>query len=359
MVIAGLGIGLLPGVAPDVPRVELEPDTVLLLFLPPILFSAAYFLSPRELWRNIRPITLLAVGLVIMTTLAVAVVAMLLAPQMGWPVAIALGAIVSPPDAIAATSIARRLNLPRRLVIIFEGESLVNDATALTIYRLAVTAAVDRREPEPGHGRDELRRRRRRGDAHRPRGRLDHDLDGGAAPAAAADRGARRRSSRRSRPTSRPRPSASQAWSRPSPPACYLGWRAPRILRSDTRLLATGTWQMVIFVVNGLAFLLVGLQLPVVHRGASRAMSPASCSAWRRRCPPTVIARPPGVGLPGDLPAALARSRPWPAGIRHRRRGVVLILGWGGMRGAVSLAAALALPHVTATVSSHSRGAAS
>ena len=142
MVIAGLGIGLLPGVAPDVPRVELEPDTVLLLFLPPILFSAAYFLSPRELWRNVRPITLLAVGLVIMTTLAVAVVAMLLAPQMGWPVAIALGAIVSPPDAIAATSIARRLNLPRRLVIILEGESLVNDATALTIYGLAVTAAV-------------------------------------------------------------------------------------------------------------------------------------------------------------------------------------------------------------------------
>ena len=79
-----------------------------------------------------------------MTTLAVAVVAMLLAPQIGWPVAIALGAIVSPPDAIAATSIARRLNLPRRLVIILEGESLVNDATALTIYRLAVA-----RRPRP------------------------------------------------------------------------------------------------------------------------------------------------------------------------------------------------------------------
>src|SRR6185312_9218983 len=83
MVIAGLAIGLLPGVTPSVPRVELAPETVLLLFLPPILFSAAYFLSPRELWRSVRPISLLAFGLVIITTLAVAVVAMLLAPQMG------------------------------------------------------------------------------------------------------------------------------------------------------------------------------------------------------------------------------------------------------------------------------------
>ena len=133
MVVAGLGIGLVPGI----PRVELDPELVLALFLPPILFSAAFFLSPRELWRNVRPITLLAVGLVFTTTLAVAAVVMAVAPQVGWPVAITLGAIVSPPDAIAATSIARQLNLPRRLVIIFEGESLVNDATALTIYRLA------------------------------------------------------------------------------------------------------------------------------------------------------------------------------------------------------------------------------
>ena len=124
------------------PTVELDPDTVLTLFLPPILFSGAFFLSVRDLWRNIRPIALLAVGLVITTTIAVAVVAIALVPELGWPMALALGAIVSPPDAIAATSIARRLNLPRRLVIIFEGESLVNDATALTVYRLAVIAAV-------------------------------------------------------------------------------------------------------------------------------------------------------------------------------------------------------------------------
>ena len=121
MVVAGLALGLVPGL----PRLETDSDLILAIFLPPILFSAAYFLSPWELWRNVRPISLLAIGLVFITTLAVAAVVMALAPQVGWPAAIALGAIVSPPDAIAATAIARRLNLPRRLVIIIEGESLV------------------------------------------------------------------------------------------------------------------------------------------------------------------------------------------------------------------------------------------
>ena len=138
MVVAGLAIALLPAT----PSVELDPDTVLTVFLPPILFSGAFFLSLRDLWRSIRPITLLAVGLVLTTTAAVAVVAMAFVPEIGWPMALALGAIVSPPDAIAATSIARRLNLPRRLIVILEGESLVNDATALTMYRIAVAAAV-------------------------------------------------------------------------------------------------------------------------------------------------------------------------------------------------------------------------
>ena len=157
MVLAGLALALVPAF----PAVELEPDVVLVIFLPPILFAAAYSLSPRELWRNIRPISLLAVGLVIATTAAVAAVAMSFAPELGWPMAIALGAIVSPPDAIAATSIARRLGVPRRLVIIFEGESLVNDATALTIYRLAVIAAVAGTTFDTGGGADRVRDGRR------------------------------------------------------------------------------------------------------------------------------------------------------------------------------------------------------
>ncbi|MDQ2941687.1 MAG: cation:proton antiporter, partial [Chloroflexota bacterium] len=138
MVVAGLGLGLVPGL----PRVELDPDLVFLLFLPPILFSAAFFTSIREFRANVRPIGLLAIGLVLATTGVVALVVHSVEPQIGWAAAFTLGAIVSPPDAIAATAIAQRLGLPRRLVTIIEGESLVNDATALVAYRLAVVAVV-------------------------------------------------------------------------------------------------------------------------------------------------------------------------------------------------------------------------
>ena len=138
LVIGGLVLGLVPGL----PVVTLRPDLVFLVFLPPILWAAAYFTSWREFRYNIRPISLLAVGLVLATTAAVAFVARLLLPGMGWAEAIALGAIVSPPDAVSATAIARRLHIPRRIVTILEGESLVNDATALVLYRTAVGAAV-------------------------------------------------------------------------------------------------------------------------------------------------------------------------------------------------------------------------
>src|SRR6185436_3302029 len=119
-----------------------DPDLVFLIFLPPILWSAAYFTSLRDFRANLRPITLLAVGLVLATTAAVAAVARLLMPTMSWPVAVALGAIVSPPDAVAATAIARRLRIPYRLVTVLEGESLINDAAALVLYRTAVAAAL-------------------------------------------------------------------------------------------------------------------------------------------------------------------------------------------------------------------------
>ena len=138
LVIGGLVLALVP----ELPVVHLDPDLVFLVFLPPILWSAAYFTSFRDFRANIRPISLLAVGLVLATTAAVAAVAHAALPGIGWPEAIALGAIVSPPDAISATAIAKRLHLPGRLVTIFEGESMVNDATALVLYRAAVAAAV-------------------------------------------------------------------------------------------------------------------------------------------------------------------------------------------------------------------------
>ena len=129
-------LGLLPGL----PDVELEPELVLVIFLPPLLYSAAFFANLHDLKRDMRGITLLAVGLVLATMCVVAVVAHELVDGMPWAAAFALGAIVAPTDPLAATAIARRLAVPRRVVSIIEGESLINDGTALVAYRAAVVA---------------------------------------------------------------------------------------------------------------------------------------------------------------------------------------------------------------------------
>jgi CPA1 family monovalent cation:H+ antiporter len=339
MVVAGLGVGLVP----FLPRLELAPDVVLALFLPPILFSASFFLGPRELWRNVRPITLLAVGLVFTTTLAVAAIAMAVAPQLGWPAAIALGAIVSPPDAIAATSIARRLNLPRRLVIILEGESLVNDATALTIYRLAVAAAV----PVAGAVALDLRGAAVSFVAVALGGAIVGLVVGWVAAwlLSLLDD-----------------PPVEVLLSLLVPFAAYLpaevlglsgvlatvaagllvGSRMPRVTSSDTRLLGTSTWQMVIFVVNGLAFIIIGLQLPTVIGDVEGYALGDLIGIAAAVCLTVIIVRLawiyPATYLPRWLFPSVARRDPAPPAR------VPVILGWGGMRGAVSLAAALALP---------------
>jgi CPA1 family monovalent cation:H+ antiporter len=334
MVLGGLGLGFVP----ELPRVELEPEIVLLLFLPPILFSAAYLSSPRELWRNVRPISLLAFGLVLTTTLAVAAVVSWLAPGIPFAAAVALGAIVSPPDAIAATAIAQRLGLPRRLVTILEGESLVNDATALVTYRFAVAAALT-------------------GSFSIGEAALSFVLVavGGVLIGLAVGWAASWLLARLDDPP------VEVLISLIAPFAAYLpaeilgvsgvlaavsgglllGWRAPRVMSSDTRVLGFGTWQMTTFVVNGLAFLLIGLQLPSVMdeiggRPAGELALLGGAVAG------TVIAVRmlwvfPATYLPRILVPGLAERDPAPSAR------AVLVLGWAGMRGAVSLAAALAL----------------
>ena len=137
LVLGGLALGLVPGIT----EIELEPDLVLVVFLPPLLYAAAFFSDLRALRDDARSITLAAIGLVLLTMGAVAVVAHEVI-GMSWPLAFALGAIVSPTDPVAATAIMRQLGAPRRLVNVIEGESLVNDATALVAYRVAVAAAV-------------------------------------------------------------------------------------------------------------------------------------------------------------------------------------------------------------------------
>src|SRR5581483_2188646 len=134
--------GLLLGFVPGLPRVQLAPDIVLVAILPPLLYSAAFFTGLRDLRQNLRPISLLAIGLVIATTCGVAVVAHAAIPQLSWGGSFTLGAILSPTDSLAATEVLSRLSLPRRIVSILEGESLVNDGMALVVYKFAVAAAL-------------------------------------------------------------------------------------------------------------------------------------------------------------------------------------------------------------------------
>src|SRR5882757_859863 len=136
-----IGGGLL-GFVPRLPQLQFDPQLLLVLVLPPILYQAALLTSWHEFKANIRPIGLLAVGLVIATTLAVGATLKLLIPDIPWAAAFVLGAIVSPPDAVAATTILSRLNIPRKVVTVLEGESLVNDASGLVIYKFAVATVL-------------------------------------------------------------------------------------------------------------------------------------------------------------------------------------------------------------------------
>jgi Na+/H+ antiporter len=333
--------GLLLGLVPGLPRLDLAPDLVFLLILPPLLFAAAFFTSPRELWRNARPIGLLAIGLVLVTTVAVAVVVHTLVPGIGWAPAFALGAIVSPPDAVAATSIAQRLGLPPRLVTIIEGESLVNDATALVAFRLAVAAVAS--------GTFSF------GDAAM---NYVWVSVGGVVIGFVVGWMVVQIEARLTDPpvevlVSLLAPVA--AWL----PAeavgvsgvlsvvtagIVLGRAAPRVMSSDTRVLGSGVWQMLVFTLNGLVFVLIGLQLPTIIQVVSLNVSVSSVILVALAvCVTVIVVRMawvfPASYLPRWLIPGLAARDPSPD------PRLVTILGWSGMRGVVSLAAAFTLPN--------------
>jgi Na+/H+ antiporter len=137
-VLGGLALGFVPGL----PHITLEPDLVLLVFLPPLLFGAAFETPLRDLRTNLWPIARLSIGLVLLTTVVVAAVAQALVPGLGWAAAFTLGAIVAPTDALAATSVFRRLGVPRIALTLIEGEALFNDASALILYRAALIATI-------------------------------------------------------------------------------------------------------------------------------------------------------------------------------------------------------------------------
>jgi CPA1 family monovalent cation:H+ antiporter len=146
LVLGGLLLGLVPGL----PRAGLEPEVVFLIFLRPLIYSAAFFSSVRDLKQYFGVIARLAVGLVVATTVVVGVVAHAVVPGLSWPVALLIGAIVSPPDAVAATAVLQRLGAPRKMLSILEGESLLNDATALVLVRAAARARPLARSPGQG-----------------------------------------------------------------------------------------------------------------------------------------------------------------------------------------------------------------
>ena len=137
-----VGTGLVIGFVPFLPNLALDPDIALIIFLPPLLYDAASKTAWQEFTRSIRPIATLAVTLVFFTTTAVAVAAYYVIPGFSWPLAFVLGAIVSPPDAVAANSIIKGLGLNKRVIAILEGESLLNDASALIAYRYALAAVM-------------------------------------------------------------------------------------------------------------------------------------------------------------------------------------------------------------------------
>jgi CPA1 family monovalent cation:H+ antiporter len=335
LVIGGLAISFVPGL----PNVTLHPDVVFLVFLPPLLYYAALLTSWRDFKANLRPISLLAIGLVLFTTCAVAAVAHWAVPDLSWAAAFVLGAIVSPPDAVAATAVTQRLRVPRRVITILEGESLVNDASALVAYRVALAAVV--------------------GGSFSLGGATVQFLVasvGGVVVGLAAGM---------LLAWVRPRihdDSVEATFSLLTPYVAYLPaeWlhvssvlsvvtcglyiarRLDQITSARVRLRAFAAWEILIFLLNGLVFILIGLQLARIA-AAQPAASLRRAAGYAALISAVAIAvRMLWVFPATYLPRMLFRS------VRERDPAPpwrnVFVIAWTGMRGVVSLAAALALP---------------
>ena len=339
LVLGGLALSLVPGV----PVVPLEPDLVFLIFLPPILWAAAYFTSFRDFHTNLRSITLLAVGLVVATTAAVAVAARWVVPGMSWPVAFALGAIVSPPDAVAATAIARKLGIPHRVVTILEGESLVNDAAALVLYRAAVVAVVT--------GTFVL---------GATLWQFVLAAAGGVIVGLAIGlitRWALNITADSLSEIAVTLLAPYVAWviaerlHVSAVLACVAGGLYVRqsfsaIVAPSTRVQARAVWDLLIFVLNGVIFILIGLQLGAIREaglpGSLRSLVMQGAAISVIAIAVRLAWIPLNTALPRLLSPSLRKRDPMPPASH------MLLVGWTGMRGIVSLAAALALPLTTA-----------
>jgi len=328
--------GVVLGFVPGLPRIALPPEIVLVAFLPPLLYSAAFFTSLRDLRANLRPISLLAVGLVGVTMTGVAAVAHAWL-GLSWPAAFTLGAIVSPTDALAVTEIAGRVVMPRRIVAILEGESLVNDGTALVLYKAAVGTAV-------GSGFSLLHV-----GAH-----LVLNVIGGIAIGLAVGFVVRQVRRRIEDPPIEVALAVLTGYLAYLPASAlgvsgvlaavtvgvYMGWYTPELTNVETRLSGNAFWEILTFLVNALLFVLVGLQLrPIVHALSGSRDYVADAVLI---CAAVIVIRIVWVPMFTYVPRYLSRSirerdpyPPWQAPV---------VISWSGIRGGVSLAAALALP---------------
>jgi Na+/H+ antiporter len=335
LVIGGALLGFVPGL----PKVQLDPEVVLVVFLPPLLYGASIYANYGDLRANLRGLTLNAVGLVLVTTCAVAWCAHALVPGLPWAAAFALGAVVSLTDPVAAATIMRRLDAPRRLVSSIEGEGLFNDATALVAYRVAVGAVVAGTFSlfdaslafvlgavggvaigiAVGWIIAEIRKRTTDTQVNVTVSLLTGyaafvpaDAVGASGVLAAVTAG------------------------------IYMGIRGPRILPARTRLQGYFVWNILDFVVNALLFVLIGLQLRNVVDGLSGYSASALLGYTLAVTAVVVATRILWLFTVPYLIRTLDR-RPEQ---RARRTGAAwrLVVGWTGMRGAVSLAVALALP---------------
>jgi CPA1 family monovalent cation:H+ antiporter len=337
LVLGGAVIGFIPGA----PTVQLNPDLVLVAVLPPLLYGGAYFTSLRELRANLKAIGLLAIGLVLVTMVAVAVVAHEVIDGLGWAEAFVLGAIVAPTDPTAASAIAERFGLPTRLVALIEGESLVNDGTALVAYRFAIAAVVT--------GSFSLF------DAS---WHFVLNVVGGIAVGLAVGYLIRQLRKRLDNPPVEITIALLSGYFGYLPAQAlgvsgvlaavtvgiYMGWHTPELTTAQTRLQGQAVWEIAFLLLNGLLFALVGLQLPNIIDALS-GRSTAQLLGYAALVS-LVVMGARILWMLGTYVVALLSSRARaddPAPSWQAKT----VIAWSGMRGAVSLAAALALPLTT------------
>jgi CPA1 family monovalent cation:H+ antiporter len=334
LVIGGLVLGLVPGI----PDIRLNPDLVLLVFLPPLLYSSAFFADLRSLRTDARVISLSAIGLVLATAGAVAVIAHEVI-GLPWAMSFVLGAIVSPTDPAAATAIMRRVGAPRRMVNVLEGESLFNDATALVAYKVAVAAAVGASVS-----------------AQHTVLEFFADVGGGIAIGLAVGwviAEARKRVTDVNTELTISLFSAYGAFVPASElgfsgvlavvtAGVYLGFRAPEIASPESRMEGYAMWSILTFLLNATLFILIGLQLPVIVDGLAGRPAGEVVGYAAAVCGAVIAIR----FLWNFFVTALIRTIDRRPSQRARRVGwrIRVLASWSGMRGAVSLAAALALP---------------